>query len=106
MFTRHGEGNTKQLAKGITLTTLAYGEKTHMTQFQLSSGAEIPAHEHPHEQIGTLLSGKIRFNVGGQSRIVEAGDSWCFEGGVEHGAEVLADSVVIEVFSPLREDYL
>jgi quercetin dioxygenase-like cupin family protein len=53
-----------------------------------------------------MISGKLRFVVDGETRDVETGDSWCFKGGVEHSAEALEDSIVIEVFSPVREDYL
>jgi len=53
-----------------------------------------------------MISGKLRFNVDGEISDVETGDSWCLPGGVEHSAEALEDSVVIEVFSPVREDYL
>jgi len=59
-----------------------------------------------HEQTGTLISGRLRFNVDGEIFDAELGDSWCLPGGVEHAAEALEDSVVIEVFSPVREDYL
>ena len=37
---------------------------------------------------------------------MEPGDSWCIPGHVEHRAEIIEDSVAIEVFSPVREDYL
>ena len=106
MFTNQGEGNKKQLAEGITMVTVAHGEKTMMCTFSISKGAKIPAHGHPHEQIGTMISGSLRFTVDGESRVVKTGDSWCFKGGIEHAAEALEDSQIIEVFSPLREEYL
>ncbi len=48
----------------------------------------------------------MEFEVEGERFLAEAGDSWCFKGNVMHGAQVLEDSLVIEVFSPLRDDYL
>ncbi|MBT8362032.1 MAG: cupin domain-containing protein, partial [Deltaproteobacteria bacterium] len=86
--------------------TLVHGEKTLMGQFQIRRGAVIPVHSHPHEQTGIMLSGKLRFTVEGEVIDIESGDSWCLPGGVEHSAEALEDCVVIEVFSPVREDYL
>jgi quercetin dioxygenase-like cupin family protein len=91
---------------GVRMKTLVYGEKTLFTEFLLQSGHTLPLHAHEQEQTGYLVSGSIRLFIGGDSFDVEPGDSWCIPGGVEPGAEILADSVAIEVFSPVREDYL
>jgi len=96
----------KPLIEGITLKNLAYGEKTHLIQVKLGKGAVIPEHQHPQEQTGYLLSGKLRFVYGEEEAIVLPGDSWSFSGGTIHSAEALEDTIVLECFSPLREDYL
>jgi quercetin dioxygenase-like cupin family protein len=106
MFCRKDAGKTRELLDGITLTTLVHGEKTLMGRFSLAKGAVIPAHSHPHEQTGIVISGKLRFTADGEITDVEPGDSWCLPGGAEHSAEALEDSVVVEVFSPVRDDYL
>ncbi|UCD78302.1 MAG: cupin domain-containing protein [Desulfobacterales bacterium] len=106
MFRKKDTGKSRQLLEGVDLTTLVHGEKTLMGEFRIAKGSAIPAHSHPHEQTGIMISGKLRFNVGGDIMDVEPGDSWCLPGGVEHSAEALEDSVVVEVFSPVREDYL
>ncbi|CAB1061526.1 hypothetical protein D1BOALGB6SA_6301 [Olavius sp. associated proteobacterium Delta 1] len=106
MFRKKDTAESRQLMEGIELTTLVHGEKTLMGQFKIARGSAIPAHSHPHEQTGFMISGKVRFNVDGEIVDVETGDSWCLPGNVEHSAEALEDSVVIEVFSPVREDYL
>jgi quercetin dioxygenase-like cupin family protein len=77
-----------------------------MGEFKIAKGALIPPHAHPHEQTGVLLSGKLRFKTEAETFDAEGGDSWCIPGNVEHSAEALEDSVVVEVFSPVREDYL
>jgi quercetin dioxygenase-like cupin family protein len=69
-------------------------------------GATIPKHSHPHEQTGYLVSGRMKFVIGDEVFSAESGDGWNIAGHVEHGVDVLEDSVVIEVFSPAREDYL
>ena len=61
---------------------------------------------HPHEQTGYLVKGRIRLLIGNEEYEAQFGDSWCIPGGVEHGADILEDSVAIEVFSPVRDDYL
>lgn len=91
---------------GITMRTLCYGSSTLMTEFRLLGGHRLPLHAHPHEQTGYLVSGRMVLVIDGRAHEVEPGDSWCIPGGVEHGAEVLQDSVAVEVFSPVREDYL
>lgn len=106
MFTKAGTGKTRELVDGITLSTTVYGDKTLMGQFHMDKGAKISAHSHPHEQTGIMIFGRLRFVVEGEIIDVGAGDSWCLKGGVEHSAEVLEDSVAVEVFSPVRKDYL
>jgi quercetin dioxygenase-like cupin family protein len=106
MFRKKNTGASRQLIDGVELTTLVHGDKTLMGQFKLAKGAAIPAHSHPHEQTGIMISGKLRFKADGKELEVEAGDSWCLPGGVEHSVTALEESVVIEVFSPVREDYL
>ncbi len=99
------EGYSKPL-DGIERKTLVYGEKTLMSEFRLQKGSAVPLHNHPHEQAGYLVSGQVRFTVGSEEIICNPGDSWCITGDKEHGAEALQDSVLVEVFSPMREDYL
>ncbi len=77
-----------------------------MTEFRLEKGAVLPAHSHPHEQTGYLVSGLLHLTIGAETYRVEPGGSWCIPGNVEHSAVAGDDSVAIEVFSPLREDYL
>ena len=106
MFYKKGTGEYRLLLEGAQMKTMVHGDKTLMGKFKISKGAEIPTHSHPHEQTGLLLSGKLRFKVEGEIVAAEPGDSWCIRGGVEHSAEALEDSVIVEVFSPVREDYL
>ena len=106
MFRKKDTAASRQLVEGVELATLVHGDKTLMAQFNIAKGSEVPTHSHPHEQTGILISGKLRFNVAGEIFDAEPGDSWCLPGDVEHSAEVLEDAVVIEVFSPVREDYL
>jgi quercetin dioxygenase-like cupin family protein len=106
MFERHSESGYRLALKGIEQKTLVYGAKTLMTEFLLKKGSSLPRHAHPHEQTGYLMKGQIRLSIGAEEYHAQAGDSWCIPGGVEHGAEIIEDSVAIEVFSPVREDYL
>lgn len=106
MFYKIQYGGFRQVLEGIQLKTLVHGEKTLLAEFRLEKGSQLPRHTHPHEQTGYLVTGRIRLSIGHEVMEMEPGESWCVPGNVEHGAEILADSIAIEVFSPVREDYL
>lgn len=106
MFKKHDGSGYLQALDKVTRKTLVHGARTLMTEFRLAQGALLPKHSHPHEQTGYLVSGSMDLTIGSETRRVSAGDSWCIPGDVEHSAAAWEDSVAIEVFSPLREDYL
>lgn len=106
MYGKHTNTNYATILEGIQIKTLCYGESTLMTEFLLQKDAVLPEHSHPYEQTGYLVKGKLRMYIGGNSKELVAGDSWNIARDVLHKAEVLEDSVAIEVFSPVREDYL
>ena len=106
MFRKKDAGSYRQLLDGVLLKTLVHGQNTLMGEFRFDRGAKIPSHAHPHEQTGILISGRLRFQIDGEIIEAEAGDSWNIAGGIPHAAEALEGSVVVEVFTPVREDYL
>jgi len=106
VFTSHDADDYRTVAPGVRMRTLCYGSITLMTEFRLLRGHDLPIHAHPQEQTGYLVGGHIALTIGDEAYDVLPGDSWCIAGGVEHGAQVLQDSVAVEVFSPVREDYL
>jgi quercetin dioxygenase-like cupin family protein len=91
---------------GIRRKTLVYGDNTLLAEFKLEGGMTLPVHKHPQEQTGYLISGHIVLTIAGEPHEMKPGDSWSIPGDVEHGADILEDSVAIEVFSPVRRDYL
>jgi quercetin dioxygenase-like cupin family protein len=106
MFRKKDSGGYRTVTEKVDLKTLVHGDRTLMAEFHLSQGAVIPPHSHPHEQTGYLVTGRILFTVDGRKQEVETGDSWCILSEVPHSAEALEDSIIVEVFSPVREDYL
>jgi quercetin dioxygenase-like cupin family protein len=106
MFEKHSEHGYGLLLEGVEMKPVVYGEKTLMAKFLLHKGFSLPQHSHIHEQTGYLVEGHIRLTIDGEVHDVRPGDSWCIPGNVEHMAEFVDDSVAIEVFSPVREDYL
>jgi quercetin dioxygenase-like cupin family protein len=106
MFSVREDNGYHDVIEGIRMKTLVYGDKTLMVEFRLAKGADLPAHQHPHEQTGYLVSGRIDLTIDGVVHTVRPGDSWCIPGDAPHSAVAYADSVALEVFSPVREDYL
>ena len=106
MFYKSNSNGYKQALEGIKFKTLVYGERTLFTEFRLEKGSKLTRHRHPHEQTGYLVAGRMRFSIGEEKYEVEPGDSWCIPGNIEHGGEIMQDSIAIEVFSPVRDDYL
>lgn len=106
MFGKGSDSGYQPALEGIERKTLVYGNNMLMTEFKLRKGAVLPRHSHPQEQTGRLIAGRIRLFIGAEVHEVQSGDSWYIPGNVEHGADILEDSVAIEVFSPVRKDYL
>ena len=106
MFTKSNRDGYKQILPGIQLKTLVFGDKSLLSEFRMEEGSQLPSHAHSQEQTGYLISGQIQLSIGDEAFEVAPGDSWSVPSNVAHRAEILADSVAIEVFSPLREDYL
>ena len=106
MLYKPDSSSYRELAPGVSMKPLACGDNSLLCEFRLKQGAVIPAHQHPQEQTGYLVQGSLRFFGDEGEAVVEPGCSWRFKGGVVHGAEVLEDALVVEVFSPVRTDYL
>ncbi|MDD2898456.1 MAG: cupin domain-containing protein [Desulfuromonadaceae bacterium] len=106
MFEKNSDDGYRQVVDGIRQKTLVHGDKTLMVEFRLQKGALLPLHSHPHEQTGYLIKGHIRLTIGSDIHDVEPGDSWCIPGNAKHSAEIMVDSIAVEVFSPVREEYL
>lgn len=91
---------------GVRMRPLVHGEKSLLCEFLLEEGHRLPLHDHPHEQTGYLLSGRLRFRIGEIWRESLPGDSWSIPGGVPHEVEVMEDAHLLELFSPVRDEYL
>ena len=91
---------------GVARKTLAVGEKGLLSKFMLAAGAQLQSHSHPHEQIGYLINGEIVLVIGQQEYRLLPGDSWAIPSGAVHSVDVIQPAEIIEVFVPVREDFL
>lgn len=92
-------------APGVRLRT-PYGERLMLSLVEIDAGAEVPLHEHPHEQGGVVLQGTMRLTIGDESRVLSSGQMYIIPGNTPHRAVAVDGPVrVMDVFSPVREDY-
>ena len=83
-----------------------YGENLMLSYLEMDEGAVVPLHDHPHEQGGMLLEGKIELTIGDETRTVQPGSMFIIPPNTPHKAVAVdGPAVVLDVFSPVREDY-
>jgi quercetin dioxygenase-like cupin family protein len=83
------------------------GERLMICRLQFAPHVITTPHDHPHEQMTLVERGRVRFLIGDEERIAEAGDVLHFPSGCWHGATMLDEEVVlIDIFTPVREDFL
>lgn len=83
-----------------------HGERLTLARVYLKQGCKVPLHNHENEQISNVMAGRLRFEIGGQEKIVGAGELVHIPSGVPHLAEALEDCVCLDIFTPAREDWL
>ena len=82
------------------------GEREMLAQIYLKRGALVPMHAHESEQMTYILQGALRFLVGGEEVIVREGEVLHIPSRLPHQAEALEDTLELDVFSPVRSDWL
>ena len=102
---RWDEIKEEKLNEKIT-RKLAVGQNEMIGRLRLAKGATVPPHKHLAEQITMVMSGTLRFNIGGKDITVRAGEVLIIPPNVVHSATALEDSDDIDSFSPLRVDWL
>ena len=96
----------EQVAEGIT-RQMVYGDRLMVCRLTLAARTVTAVHSHVHEQITIVERGRADFFVEGERRTAKAGDVLLFPSGIRHGATMLEEEVVlIDIFSPPREDFL
>lgn len=91
---------------GLRRHILAHTPAMMLVRHEMRKGWMGAAHRHPHEQLVYVISGHIQITIDGAAFDASAGDNFIVASDVEHQATALDDSVVLDVFTPAREDYL
>jgi quercetin dioxygenase-like cupin family protein len=103
---KNDEAQASNPEPGLTRKVLAYNGKLLLAEHQMSQGWVGSVHSHAHDQIVYVVRGHLRVRCQGQTFSVRSGDTFVIRGGIEHGASALEDSLVVDVFTPYREDYV
>lgn len=91
---------------GVERRVLAHCQELMCVENHFAKGAVGSLHTHPHTQITYVLSGSFRFTIDGQERVVGPGDTMLKQNGVEHGCVCLEEGVLLDLFTPMRADFL
>lgn len=107
MFTENKDIPTKNLGGGTMRKILSYSQNLMICELQFEKGSIGAKHSHPHEQIGYVISGKIIYQEEGcEDKVLVTGDSYYVAPHAVHGIEVLEETKLLDVFTPMREDFI
>ena len=106
LCTKHSEVKLQDLGGGVSRRILAYTEKLMIVEVNFCAGSVGAVHTHPHSQNVYIISGRFKFTVNGQDIEVGAGDSLAFEPNLPHGTICLESGTLLDIFTPMREDFL
>ena len=85
---------------------MLHTDRMTVARIHLAAGAVVPRHQHENEQVANVVSGRLRFIVDDDQVVVGVGDSVTIPPNVPHEVEALEDTIVIDVFAPVREDWV
>ena len=109
-----------EAAPGVERRIKSYTDELMVVENRFQKGAVGALHSHPHThegdhghphgcphpQITYVVSGRFEFCIGGEKRIVTAGDTMLKKNGIEHGCVCLEEGILLDIFSPMREDFV
>ena len=82
-----------------------HGEKMTVALIRIRQGTVVPLHQHDHEQMSAVQSGRLSFVVAGEEALLQAGDMILIPPGAPHTVEAHSDSLVVDTFAPARDDW-
>ena len=94
------------LGGGVSRKFLGWDNQIMMVKVKFEKGAEGAAHQHFHTQTTYCAEGLFEFTIGDEKQTVKAGDGVYIPPNIMHGAICLEEGILIDVFSPVREDFL
>lgn len=105
IFCTSREAPQDEMRPGVHRRVMGTTDRAMLTEFFLERGSEVPTHSHPHDQVGYVVQGQLALTVGDETRLMTEGDSYAIPGGMPHRALAQVDTILVEVFTPPREDF-
>lgn len=99
-------GWSKTADAGVERKILGYDDNLMLVKVKFETGAAGSVHSHPHSQSSYIASGKFEFTIDGEKHVVEQGDGFYVAPDILHGCKCLEAGIVIDTFSPARQDFL
>lgn len=106
MFVHNNSIEGTNCETGVVRKVLAYAKNQMMTEVHFEKDARGNAHSHPHEQISYIVKGRFEFTIDNITEILEQGDSIYIPPNAEHSALALEEAIILDVFTPMREEFL
>jgi quercetin dioxygenase-like cupin family protein len=106
VFVRPEEDQWTATDPGVRRRVLAHDAGLMMVEFAFDRGAEGLLHSHPHIQASYVARGRFEVTVDGRTETLETGQSFIVPSGARHGVRALEDGLLVDCFTPAREDFL
>lgn len=106
VFVHGNDVALQDLGGGTSRKILSYGDALMGVEVHFEEGASGAIHQHSHTQMTYVLEGEFEFTVGGQKDIVRKGDTVYMPSGIPHGCVCRKAGIVLDIFNPMREDFL
>jgi len=106
MFIKNRHVTPDEIAPGVTRKIMGYQSDLMLIRVSFEGKTSFPIHSHPHQQITHIIEGEFKATIDGYSEILGPGDSYVVPGNIPHGVESLKSGILIDVFSPRRDDFL
>ncbi len=106
VFIENREIPWEEVDKGVKRKIMAWDDRLMVVKVQFDKGGIGSLHQHYHSQITHVESGIFEVEIGAEKKVLTAGDAFYIPPNVMHGAVCLEAGVLIDVFSPMREDFI
>lgn len=106
VFIENNDIPWQEVDKGVRRKIMAYDDSLMVVKVQFDAGGIGTVHQHRHSQITHVESGVFEVEIGGDKKVLKGGDAFYIPPNVLHGAVCIEAGVLIDVFSPMREDFV
>ena len=105
-FVKQAEPQLIELGGGCRRRIRAYNKDMMLVEVGFDAGSVGADHSHPHTQISYVLEGEFTYHIEGETRVMHPGDSIVVDGGKVHGCTCVEAGTLLDIFSPMREDFV